>query len=74
MQRTTVTRLDLTSVSDREDIAAAFGPRAAWRANILQLRKRIPLVTDRRRKLLLELELLSAENQLRLLDAPNQGE
>ena len=71
MQRTTVTRLDLTSVSDREDIAAAFGPHAAWRATILQLRKRIPLVTDRRRKLLLELELLSAENQLRLLDAHN---
>lgn len=60
--------LDITSVIDRNDLVAAFGERAVWRATVTQLTKRLPHIPDRRRKLLLELELLNAENQLRLLD------
>ena len=32
--------LDITSVTDREEIAAAFGEAAAWRAVIVRLKAR----------------------------------
>ncbi len=69
-----MTPLNVTEVTDRDDLISAFGARAAWQATITQLRIREAKVTDRRRKMELRLQLLSAENQLRLLDAHNQGE
>jgi hypothetical protein len=59
-------RLDLTSPKDREEIAAAFGAVAAWRAAVETYKAREARETDLRRKRKLRLMLLNAENQLRL--------
>lgn len=67
-----MTPLNVTSVTDRDDLIAAFGAHTAWKAIITQLRIREAKVTDRRRKMELRLELLNAENQLRLLGAPTK--
>jgi hypothetical protein len=70
-----MTPLNVTSVTERNDLITAFGAVAAWQATITQLRIREAKVTDRRRKMELRLQLLNAENQLRLaIDAHNQGE
>jgi hypothetical protein len=59
-------RLDVTSVTDREEIASAFGPITAWQAAVNNLRLREHRATDPRKKRKLRLDLLNAENQLRL--------
>lgn len=63
-------RLDITSVTDREEVAAAFGTAAAWSAAVHNLKLREAKATDPRKKRALRLALLNAENQLRLA---NQG-
>lgn len=68
-------RLDITTVTDREEIAAAFGTTAAWRAAVHTLRLREHKATDPRKKRNLRLQLLNAENQLRLaIEADQQPE
>jgi hypothetical protein len=59
-------RLDITSVIDREEIAAAFGAAAMWRATITVLTQREARETDPRRKRRLRLLLLNAQTQLAL--------
>lgn len=58
--------LDVTSVTDREELAAAFGSIFAWEATVTKLREREARASNRQDKLKLRLQLLSAENQLRL--------
>jgi hypothetical protein len=59
--------LDITSVIDREEIVAAFGAAAMWRATITVLTKREARETDPRRKRHLRLMLLNAQTQLALV-------
>lgn len=65
-------RLDVTSVTDREELAAAFGTATAWRAAVSNLKLREARETDPRRKRKLRLQLLNAENQLRLTNQKEQ--
>lgn len=58
--------LDITSVIDREEIAAAFGEAAAWRAVIVRLKAREAREKNPQRKRKLRLQLLNAETQLKL--------
>lgn len=58
--------LDVTSVTDRDEIIQAYGPVFAWEAAITKLRVRESKARNRRDKLMLRLELLNAENQLQL--------
>lgn len=59
--------LDVTKVIDHNEVASAFGPIVAWQATITRLRHKEAKATDRRTKQQLRLQLLNAENQLRLL-------
>ena len=59
-------RLDITSVIDREEVVAAFGAAAMWRATITVLTQREARETDPRRKRRLRLLLLNAQTQLAL--------
>lgn len=65
-------RLDVTLVTDREEVASAFGPITAWRAAVDTLKLREHRETDPRRKRKLRLQLLNAENQLRLAKEKEQ--
>lgn len=58
--------LDVTSVTDRDEVIQAYGPVFAWEAAITKLRQKEAKVTDRNHKRQLRLQLLNAENQLRL--------
>ena len=58
--------LDVTTVTDREEIARAFGIITAWETTVQTLKVREAKATDRRKKQALRLQLLNAENQLRL--------
>lgn len=58
--------LDVTSVTDREEVATAFGQRAAWGAAIERIKRKEACEKDRHRKRLLRMQLLNAETQLKL--------
>jgi hypothetical protein len=66
-------RLDVTVVTDREEIASAFGPITAWQAAVNNLRLREHRATDPRKKRKLRLDLLNAENQLRIVKEQADG-
>ena len=57
-------RLDVTIVTDRDEVAAAFGTVAAWRANILKLTAKEAKEKHPQRKRYLRLMLLNAYTQL----------
>lgn len=59
--------LDVTKVIDREEIASAFGARAAWEATILRLTAKEAKEKDPRVKRHLRLMLLNAQTQLNLV-------
>lgn len=56
----------ITSVTDREELAAAFGEVAAWATVVHKLREREHREKDARRKRNLRLQLYNAEVQLAL--------
>lgn len=58
--------MDITAVTDREEIASAFGEAAAWRAVIVRLKAREAREHNPQRKRMLRLQLLNAETQLKL--------
>ena len=58
--------LDVTSVIDRNEIAASHGPVLAWQAAIKTLTAREAKARSRRDKMMLRLELLNAQTQLEL--------
>lgn len=58
--------LDVTSVTDREEIASAFGERVAWEAVIMRLTAKEAKEKDPRTKRHLRLMLLNAQTQLSL--------
>ncbi len=58
--------LNVTVVTDREEIARAFGDRAAWQATITKLTHKEAKETDARKKRHLRLMLLNAQTQLAL--------
>lgn len=58
--------LDVTSVTDREELAAAYGAIHAWEATVTRLREREAKATDRQTKTRLRLALYNAEVQLHL--------
>ena len=60
-------RLDVASVTGREEIAQVFGTITAWEAAVHTLKVREAKATDRRKKQSLRLQLLNAETQLRLV-------
>jgi len=60
-------RLDVTTVTARNEIAAAFGERAAWQATINRLIKKESQETNPQRKRHTRLMLLNAQTQLALL-------
>lgn len=64
--------LDVTSVIDREEVAATFGPVRAWELTVTKLRQREAKATDRQTKMRLRLALYNAETQLHLAKI-NQG-
>lgn len=64
-------QLDITSVTDREDIIEAFGHAAMWRATIAAYTRREAAETDPRRKRRLRLMLSNAQTQLSLIT--NEG-
>jgi hypothetical protein len=66
-------RLDVTLVTDRSEVAAAFGDAAAWRAAVNNFKLREARETDPRRKRKLRLQLLNAENQLRIANEKEQA-
>lgn len=66
-------RLDITTVIDREEIASAFGLITAWQAAVNNLRLREHRATDPRKKRKLRLDLLNAENQLRIVKEQADG-
>ena len=66
-------RLDVTSVTGREEIASAFGLITAWQAAVDNLRLREHRATDPRKKRKLRLDLLNAENQLRIVKEQADG-
>ena len=59
--------LDVTSVIDREEIAAAYGAVAAWDAAIKSLTAKEARETDRIKKKQLRLALYNAQVQRELL-------
>ena len=59
--------LDVTTVTDRRELAAAFGERAAWEATILRLTAKEAKEKDPRTKRHLRLMLLNAQTQLSLV-------
>ena len=62
-------QLDITSVTDREDITEAFGAAAMWRATINNLTIKEAKERDPRRKRHLRLMLLNAQTQLALCES-----
>lgn len=58
--------LDVTMVTDRNEVAAAFGAIKAWELAVTKLRQREAKATDRNAKRKLRLALLNAETQLQL--------
>lgn len=58
--------LDVTTVTDREEVASAFGSAAAWRASITKLTEKEAKERDPKRKRYLRLMLLNAHTQLQL--------
>jgi hypothetical protein len=58
--------LDVTSVIDREELATAYGVIKAWEMTVTKLRIKEAKASNRQDKMRLRLELLNAENQLRL--------
>ena len=60
-------RLDVTSVTDREELAEAFGHAATWRASINVLTAKEAKERDPLRKRMLRLLLLNAYTQLALI-------
>ena len=56
----------ITSVTDREELAAAFGEITAWQTTVNKLREREHKEKDPRRKRHLRLQLYNAEVQLAL--------
>jgi hypothetical protein len=66
-----VHRLDVTQVTDREDLAEVFGDAATWRANINVLTTKEAKERDPQRKRMLRLLLLNAHTQLALIT--NEG-
>lgn len=64
--------LDITLVIDREEVAAAFGERAAWQATINRITARDAKERDPKKKRHLRLMLLNAYTQLQLV--LDQGE
>jgi hypothetical protein len=65
-------RLDVTLVTDREEVASAFGPIPAWQATVDAIKLREHRTTDPHKKRKLRLQLLNAENQLRLAKEKEQ--
>jgi hypothetical protein len=59
-------RLDPTLPEQRDEIALAFGAATAWQLAVDNLKLREHRATDPRKKRKLRLDLLNAENQLRL--------
>lgn len=59
--------LDVTMVTNRIEITAAFGERAAWEATIKRLTKKESQETNPQRKRHIRLMLLNAQTQLALL-------
>jgi hypothetical protein len=59
-------RLDVTTVTDREELAGAFGTVTAWEAAVRAIKVREAKATNPHKKRQLRLQLLNAENQLRL--------
>jgi hypothetical protein len=59
-------RLDPTLPEHRDEVALAFGAATAWQLAVDNLKLREAKATDRHKKRLLRLQLLNAENQLRL--------
>ena len=57
---------DVTSVTDREELAQTIGLARAWELTVTKLRQKEAKATDRNHKRQLRLQLLNAENQLRL--------
>lgn len=57
---------DVTSVTDREELAQTIGLVRAWELTVTKLRQKEAKATDRNHKRQLRLQLLNAENQLRL--------
>lgn len=69
MKRYTPAPVDLTapaSSADFDDIVAAFGLPAAWSATIKQIEHKLTVVTDRRRRMLLSIDLDYAKLQHKL--------
>lgn len=66
---TRVHRLDVTAVTDREELAAAFGHAATWRASIVVLTAREAKELNPGRKRHLRLMLLNAQTQLALCES-----
>lgn len=58
--------LDVTSVTGREEVAAAFGAVRAWEAAVTKIKEREARTTDRMTKMRLRLALYNAETQLHL--------
>lgn len=58
--------LDVTSVTHREELAHAFGMVTAWEAVVRATKIKEHRASDPRKKRALRLQLLNAENQLRL--------
>lgn len=59
--------IDVTTVTNRNEIANAFGARAAWEATIKRLTKKESQETNPQRKRHTRLMLLNAQTQLALL-------
>lgn len=58
--------LDITTVTDREEIAEAFGAATAWRVTIQRIKTKEAKETNPSAKRKLRLLLLNAETQLQL--------
>lgn len=58
--------LDVTTVTDRRELASAFGERIAWEATIRRLTAKEAKEKDPRAKRHLRLMLLNAQTQLSL--------
>lgn len=69
-----VQSLDVTTSRGWDEVAAAFGPVAAWQAAITALRAREAKETDPRKKSQLRLQLYNAQTQLWQLKQEQKGE
>lgn len=69
-----VQSLDVTTSRGWDEVAAAFGPVAAWQAAITALRAREAKETDPRKKSQLRLQLYNAQAQLWQLKQEQKGE